>query len=101
MEELRLRKTYKYKLMPTPTQERALVFVVRRCRGLYNAALEERKEAWRKCGVSVTYHQQKAQLPAIKEVRPEYQDIHSQALQDVVLRLDRAFQAFFHRVKRG
>ena len=99
MEQRSTRKTYKYKLKPTPEQERALAFVVRRCRELYNTALEERKTAWERGGVSVTYYQQKAQLPAIKAVRPEYQDIHSQVLQDVVLRLDRAFQAFFHRVK--
>jgi putative transposase len=69
--------------------------------GSYNAALEERREAWQKCGVSVTEAQQSAQLPAIKGVRPEFRDIHSQVLQDVLARLDRAFQAFFRRVKNG
>jgi putative transposase len=99
MDEQTVRKTYKYKLKPTPEQERAMAFVMRRCRELYNAALEERREAWQKCGVSVTAASQSAQLPAIKEVRPEYRDIHSQVLQDVLTRLDRAFQAFFRRVK--
>jgi hypothetical protein len=33
-----------------------------------------------------------------KEARPEYHDIHSQVLEDVLTRLDRAFQAFFRRV---
>ena len=51
--------------------------------------------------MSVTVAQQSAQLPAIKEVRPEYRDIHSQVLQDVLTRLDRAFQRFFARVKAG
>jgi hypothetical protein len=37
-----LRKTFKYKLMPTPDQARALERVLWRCRALYNAALEER-----------------------------------------------------------
>ena len=78
-----------------------MAFVVRRCRELYNAALQERSEAWQKCGVSITIAQQSAQLPAIKEVRPEYRDIHSQVLQDVLTRLDRAFQRFFARVKAG
>jgi putative transposase len=96
-----VRKSFKYKLKPTRAQERALAFVVRRCRELYNAALEERKTAWERCHVSITYHQQKAQLPAIKDVRLEYHDIYSQVLQDVVLRLDRPFQAFFRRVKAG
>jgi putative transposase len=96
-----VRKTYTYKLVPTAEQEQeqALAFVVRRCRELYNAGLEERRDAWRKCGVSITAASQSAQLPAIKEVRPEYRDMHSQVLQDVLTRLDRAFQAFFRRVQ--
>jgi putative transposase len=101
MNEQTVRKTFKYKLKPTPDQERALAFVVRRCRELYNAALQERKEAWQQCGVSVTEAQQSAQLPAIKDVRPEYRNIHSQVLQDVLTRLDRAFQAFFRRIREG
>lgn len=78
-----------------------MAFVLRRCRELYNAGLEERREAWRKRGVSVTMAGQSAQLPDIKEVRPEYRDVHSQVLQDVLTRLDRAFQAFFRRFKAG
>src|SRR5690242_21557289 len=96
-----VRKTYKYKLKPTPEQERAMAFVLRRCRELYNAALQERKEASEKRGVSVSEAMQSAQLPEVKDVRPEYRDIHSQVLQDVLTRLDRAFQAFFRRVKNG
>ncbi len=101
MDEQTVRKTFKYKLKPTPEQERALAFVVRRCRELYNAALQERSEAWQKCSMSVTVAQQSAQLPDIKEVRPEYRDIHSQVLQDVLTRLDRAFQASSARVTAG
>jgi len=41
-------------------------------------------------------------LPEIKaNIRPEYQDIHSQVLQDVLLRVEKAFKAFFRRVKSG
>jgi putative transposase len=101
MSQQTVRKTYKYKLKPTPEQERGMAFVVRRCRELYNAALQERKEAWQKCGVSITVASQSAQLPEVKEVRPEYRDIHSQVLQDVLTRLDRGFQAFFRRIREG
>ena len=101
MEQHTTHKTYKYKLTPTPEQERAMAFVVRRCRELYNAALQERRDAWQKCSVSITAASQSAQLPAIKEVRPEYRDIHSQVLQEVLTRLERAFQAFFRRVRAG
>jgi putative transposase len=71
------------------------------CRHVYNAAIGERREAWQKCGVSVNYYQQKAELPSIKAEMPEYAEVHSQVLQDVVQRVDRAFQAFFRRVKAG
>jgi hypothetical protein len=101
MAQQTVHKTYKYKLKPTPEQERTLAFVLRRCCELYNAALQERKEAWRKCGVSVTVARQSAQLPEIKAVRPEYRDINAQVLQDVLTRLDRAFQAFFRRLREG
>jgi putative transposase len=44
---------------------------------------------------------QSAQLPGVKEVRPEYWDINAQVLQQVLHRLDRAYQAFFQRVQAG
>jgi putative transposase len=96
-----IRKTFKYKLLPTAEQEQKLAFVLRRCRELYNAALQERRDAWQKCGMSITCAHQSTELPAIKEVRPEYHDLYSQVLQDVLTRLDRAFQAFFRRVQAG
>jgi len=71
------------------------------CRQVYNAAIAERREAWQKCGVSVNYYQQKAELPDIKTDLPEYAEVHSQVLQDVIKRVDRAFQAFFRRVQAG
>jgi putative transposase len=101
MEQQRVRKTYKYKLMPTPVQQRTLATVLWCCRELYNAGLQERKEAWEKCGVCVTFAMQSAQLPAIKQVRPEYRDLTAQVLQDVLHRLDKAFAAFFRRIKAG
>ncbi len=94
-----MRKTFKYKLMPTPEQDQALERVLWCCRTLYNAALEERKTAWERCRVSVGYYQQKAELPDLKADFPAYTEVHSQVLQDVLKRLERAFQAFFRRLK--
>jgi putative transposase len=101
MEQQHARKTFKYKLMPTPEQERTLETVLWRCRELYNAGLQERKAAWEMCRVCVTFAMQSAQLPTIKEVRPEYREINAQVLQDVPHRLDNAFAAFFRRVQAG
>jgi putative transposase len=69
MYEQTVRKTFKYKLKPTPQQEQAMEFVLQCCRELYNAGLQERREAWQKCGVSITVAGQSAQLPAVKDAR--------------------------------
>lgn len=60
MAEQAVRKTFKYRLKPTPDQEQALERTLMLCRQVYNAAISERREAWQKCGVSVNYYQQKA-----------------------------------------
>jgi putative transposase len=101
MEQQIVHKTFRYKLKPSPEQERELERVLMLCRHIYNAAVGERREAWRMRGVTVTYYQQKAELPGIKEAMPEYAEVNAQVLQDVALRVDRAFQAFFRRLKSG
>src|SRR5438105_10886556 len=94
-------KAYKFRLSPTRKQVGTLEWTLRRCKELYNAALQERRDAYQMCGVSVFYNMQAAQLPEIKQVREEYQDIYSQVQQDVLRRLDKAFDAFFRRVENG
>jgi putative transposase len=94
-------KAYKFRISPTQKQSGKLEWILRRCKELYNAALEERREAYRMNGVSVSYQMQANQLPAIKELREEYQDIHSQVQQEVLKRLEKAMQAFFRRVRNG
>jgi transposase len=96
-----MKKAFKYRLYPTKQQEQALVKTLALCRELYNASLEERKEAYRMSKVAITYNQQANQLPDIKELRPEYNDIYSQVLQDTLRRVDKAMQAFFRRAKQG
>jgi putative transposase len=97
-----VRKTYKYRLNPTPEQEQALEVVLHRCRTLYNVALEQRKTWWgRGQGIGASYYQQKAELPDLKAACPEYAQVHSQVVQDVLLRVERTYAAFFRRVKAG
>src|SRR5579864_6061077 len=95
------RSAYKFRLYPTKKQIGTLEWTLRRCKELYNAALQERRDAYQLCGVSVSYGMQADQLPALKQLREEYQDIHSQVQQDVLKRLDKAFDAFFRRLKNG
>jgi putative transposase len=101
MEQHSVRKTFKYRLQPTPAQERELERVLMLSRRLYNVALEQRITAWQRCHVSVSRYEQEAELQAIRAEFPEYAAIHSHVLQDVLARLDRTYQAFFRRVQRG
>jgi len=94
-------KSFKYRLYPTGKQARTLQWTLDRTRELYNAALQERRDAYRMAHKSITYYDQSVQLPEIKAIREEYKDIHSQVLQDVLRKVDKAFKAFFARCKRG
>jgi putative transposase len=101
MAEMRVRKTFKEKLRPTPEQERQLEVALWRCRTLYNTALEQRISVWRQRAKSATRYQQQAELADIRAEFPEYAAIHSHVLQDVLARLDKTYQAFFRRLKSG
>lgn len=97
-----MRKTYKYRLYPKKETEQKLYWTLSRCRELYNAALCERKDAYTYAGKSISYYDQQNDLPEIKaEIREEYQNIAAHVLQDVLRRLDKAFQNFFRRCKNG
>ena len=65
-----LRKTYKYRLKPTPEQERALDGIVLACRRLYNTALEQRIILYRQRGVSLSRYEQEAELKALRAGMP-------------------------------
>ena len=91
----------RYKIYPTKSQLATLEeWNILHCR-LYNACLEQRITMYRQRGVSVGYNAQQNELPALKAEFPEYKALGSQALQETVRRVDRAYQAFFARVKRG
>jgi putative transposase len=68
---------------------------------LYNAALQERRDAYRINHRSINYKAQENQLPEIKKDRPEFAQIHSQVLQDALKRVESAFDGFFRRVKES
>jgi len=95
------RRKVTFRLYPNATQAERLTGWIRLHCELYNAALEERIDAWRKTGKSISYYEQQNVLPAIKADRPEFVELGSHALQQTLRRLDLAFQAFFRRVKAG
>src|SRR6266498_32966 len=95
-----MRKTYKYCIYLTNGQRCILNTMLEECRFVYNQTLEAREFAYEqriKCGLYDT----QAMLPDWKESRPSLKLVHSQVLQNVQVRVDLAFQAFFRRVKEG
>jgi putative transposase len=96
-----LRRTFKYRLYPHRRQREKLQATLDVCRELYNAALQERREAWSSHRKSIDYVAQAKQLGEIKTIREDLRALHSQVLQDALRRIDKAFQAFFLRCRRG
>src|SRR5215468_4724793 len=94
-------RAYKYKLKTNAKFEAACNLTLDLCRELYNAALQERRDAYRINGISINYHAQAVQLPQIKQIRQDVGGVHSQVLQDTLRRVDKTFDAFFRRVKNS
>ncbi len=92
-------KAYKYKLKPSAKIVAIFEIWLRLLCELYNAAIQERRDAHRRCGVSIGKKEQSAQLPDIKKDRPDVARIYSQVLQETLNRVSLAFQHFFRRVK--
>ncbi|MGW4444631.1 RNA-guided endonuclease InsQ/TnpB family protein [Streptomyces sp. NPDC004682] len=96
-------RAYKFLLRPTARQATALGEMLRDHCSLYNGALQERRDAYRHTSkTTVKYGEQSAQLKEIRVFDLERQGRWSFSSQQATLRrLDKAFQAFFRRVKAG
>jgi putative transposase len=94
-------KTFKYRLYPSKAQQRLLEQTVETCRRWYNACLEERKLAWESEQKNVGKFEQLAKVKDYRRENLFAAQLHSHILQVVVQDLDKAFQAFFRRVKAG
>ena len=92
-------KAYKFRLYPSAEQEERLNEQLELCRELYNSLLLERRYAYRGSKKSLTYNHQQNEIPELKNTFDEYRNIHSQVLQDVVRRADRAYQNFYRRIR--
>jgi putative transposase len=97
-----VRRGYKFLLRPTKKQEVALAQCLEDTRQIYNAALEERREAWRMGRHRITFYSQDAQLKEIRAAdRERYGCWAFTCERAAIRRLDRAFQGFYRRVRTG
>jgi putative transposase len=98
---IHIMKSFAFKIYPNKHTRETFERWLDGCRELYNAGLQERRDAYRKSHTSINYHMQSAQLPDVKRQRPDIAEINAQVLQDTLRRLSKAFDAFFRRVKAG
>lgn len=91
--------TYRYRLLPSKRQHRALEAICESQRQFYNAALEERIDCYRKTGRSVSYIDQSKSLTLCRRDLPEMGALPLNVQRWTLKRLDEAFHGFFRRVK--
>ena len=96
-----MRRAYVFRLRPTARQHVALAACVDSHRELYNAALQERRDAWSRSKTRICYGDQSAQLTEIRAVRPDHAVWSFSSQQATLRRLSKAFDGFFRRVKAG
>ena len=96
-----MKKSYKFRLYPKRTEADIMQKVLNTCRRLYNNSLAKRKEAYTEHKENINYYDQAKALTIAKVNNPSLKEVHAQVLQDVLKRLDKAYQNFFRRVKAG
>jgi putative transposase len=96
-----MRQAFLYRLYPSKAQARLLDSTLETCRRFYNDCLHERKQAWEEERRTVGKVEQLRQVKERKATNPWAKNVHSHVLQTVVQDLDKAFDAFFRRVKAG
>jgi putative transposase len=96
-----MKRIERIRLYPTPHQAAELARMLDVTRDVYNALLQQRRDAYRLRGISVTARMQYAELTELRAEDPRVRAVYREC-EDVVLhRLDLAMTAFFRRVKRG
>ncbi len=96
-----MRRSFKFRVYPTTGQAGRLAVCLRDHQRLYNAALEERREAWKRCRIGIRYGSQSGQLTDIRAADPDQGRWSFSSQQATLRRLDKTFSAFFRRVKAG
>jgi putative transposase len=96
-----LKRTYRYRIYPTVRLRLAVEAQLGFACQLYNAALEQRRDVWRGRHLSVKLSKQFRELTAVRAAGLGPANMNCSAMRDPLRRLDRAFAAFFRRVKAG
>lgn len=95
-----MKRTYEYRLYPRHRERDALDTLLEQAREVYNAALAQCKAAYETTGKHQTAL---SQWPYFREWRNAYPDVilNASSLQHILRRVDKAYSAFFRRIKAG
>ena len=93
--------TKKIKLKLDNADKEFLALQADLCRILYNTALQQRIVTYRQKRSSLGIYTQKKELPLLKTELPEFKQVYNKCLSAALFRLDKAFKAFFSRVRQG
>jgi putative transposase len=106
--DYKVQLSQKIRILPTEEQLEVLWDLSEKCRLIYNFALSDRIENWRKQKETpkeerdfITYTEQQNRLPQIKQSYPEYRWVYSKVLQMVLRKLDGDYKSFFRLWKSG
>jgi len=95
-------RTYKYLLYPHSYQAKKLGYALDLSRNVYNAALEQRIDVYKETGSCVTYTVQSKHFGNLRRSDPDGLGVlNFTCMQQTLRRLDKAYRAFFRRVKSG
>lgn len=94
-------RTFRYPLLENKAQREVIEGWRRACQQLYNGALQERRDAWKLQRVSINYSRQTAELTELRQQDPAWKQVPVEVARSALHRVNRAFQAFFRRVKTG
>lgn len=95
-----MKRTLKFRIYPSNKQRLRLNKQLSQAKELYNNLLEKSNEKYKSERKLLTKFDMNKHITEFKKSHPEYQGIHSQALQNISDRLSKAFSNFFKRVKR-
>jgi putative transposase len=96
-----VKRIERIRLYPTARQAAALAVVLDVRRELYNALLQQRRDAYRLRRVTVTAKMQYAEMTALRAEDARGRAVYRESQDAVLHRLDLAMAAFFRRCKRG
>lgn len=93
-------RTFRFRLRPNAKQLAMLERILADNCETYNAALQERREAWKLQRKNISYREQQDELSELRK-DPLFKWMACDIMRDPVRRVDIAFRGFFRRCKAG